>query len=152
MAVKKYLKTALNVPDNRITILLDQHASRNAIIGAFKNLKDNKEIQSGDPILIFYAGHGAEIVDGDAKETRKIQAIIPQDHDGITVHPIPDRTVGGLLAEIHKVKGDNIVSRFSLSYSFLLKWGPDSHTRLLSLGWHVPRQQQWAVLGSGGRN
>jgi len=118
LAVEKYLKTALNVPSNRITILLDQAASRNAIIGAFESLKVNDDIQPGDPILIFYAGHGAEIVDGDAKETRKIQSIIPQDHDGATVHPIPDRTVGGLLAEIHKVKGDNIVSGFSLYLFF----------------------------------
>ena len=114
MAVKKYLRTALNVPSNRITILLDQDASRNAIIGAFESLRVNDDIQLGDPILIFYAGHGAEILDGDAKETRKIQSIIPQNHDGITVHPIPDRTIGGLLAEIHKVKGDNIVSGLSM--------------------------------------
>ena len=112
------MKTALNVPSNRITVLLDQDASRNAIINAFESLRVNDDIRLGDPILIFYAGHGAEIVDGDAKETRKIQAIIPQDHDGITVHPIPDRTVGGLLAQIHKVKGDNIVSGSTLPILF----------------------------------
>ena len=136
MAVAKYLTTALKVPSNRITILLDQGASRNAIIGGFKSLEGNQEIQTGDPILIFYAGHGAEIVDGGG---RTIQAIIPQDHDGITVHPIPDRTVGGLLAQIYKVKGDNIVSGFLCTCSSLLKWGLDSHIRLLLLGWDVPQ-------------
>jgi len=107
LAVDEYLRTALSVPSNRITVLLDQGASRDAIINGFMGLRDNKEIQPGDPILIFYAGHGAEIVE---EGTGKVQSIISQDYDGISVHPIPDRTIGSLLAQIHAAKGDNIVS------------------------------------------
>lgn len=117
-AIEIYLKTALNVPDNQITVLLDQAASRKAIINAFKVLKDNREIQPGDPILIFYAGHGAEIPDGDADETRKIQSIVPYDYDGTTIDPIPDKTIGSLLAQLHEAKGDNIVSKFSVYLFF----------------------------------
>ena len=107
LAIGEYLQTALGVPSNQITVLLDHDASRDAIINGLMGLRDNKEIQPGDPILIFYAGHGAEIVE---EGTGKVQSIISQDYDGISVHPIPDRTIGSLLAQIHAAKGDNIVS------------------------------------------
>jgi len=124
LAIAEYLKTGLNVPSNQITVLLDGRASRKAILDAFKRLKDNEEIQPGDPILIFYAGHGAEIFDNDVEGMQKIQSIIPQDHDGgIAVHPIPDKTIGSLLAQLHREKGDNIVSRSSVYLSFFCSNG-----------------------------
>ena len=115
MAMEEYVKTVLHVPDNRIIVLLDQAASRNAIIKAFLGLKDNAEIQRDDAILIFYAGHGAEILDG--AEGRKIQSIVPRDCNEVDVHPIPDKTIGNLLAQIHEAKGDNIVSSFYRTHS-----------------------------------
>lgn len=143
LAVDEYLRTALSVPSNRITVLLDQGASRDAIINGFMGLRDNKEIQPGDPILIFYAGHGAEISEG----TGKIQSIIPQNHDGIDVHPIPDWTIGSLLAQIHAAKGDNIVSS-SLCAQSPAKIGfrPLYWTVVTRVAGAAPTHNSWSVL------
>ena len=103
-----------------IVRLSDAMATRKGIVKAINNLANDNRISVGDPILIYYAGHGSEI--GPARKwnlpsgTSKIQMILP--HDFI-VHPTPgsdkgqglfDRTLSDLLARLSKYKGDNIVS------------------------------------------
>lgn len=67
------------------------------------------------PILIFYAGHGstAETPAGRDAGSPTIQTLVSHDtlcdDDGKTVLGLPDRTVGILLEEIARNKGDNIV-------------------------------------------
>jgi hypothetical protein len=127
-AVKSYLQGALGVPPSRIKTLFNEHATCDGIIKGLRALK-NADIKEGDPILIFYAGHG---VAGDAPKDRaaafvdeKIELIAPHDMDYTAdksvVNAIPDRTMGILLGDLAKAKGDNIVR---LDYNTV---GRDAH-------------------------
>lgn len=79
----------------------------------------DSRIGSGDPILIYYAGHGGEAKPPSKWAKSTIQTIIPHDFgttvDGRTVPSIPDRTVGMLLGLLAETKGHNIVRLVGLS-------------------------------------
>lgn len=120
LSVKNYLEGYLKVPRNQIQCLLDKSASRRAIIDAFKRLEDDEHIKEGDPILIYFAGHGSEISPSESGLEEKMQAIVPQDYcesPGKEVPAIPDRTMGALITKIADKKGNNIV-RFLLLTQF----------------------------------
>ena len=118
-AVRDYLQNPshLGVPSSQIRILLDSEAKRAAIIKEIKALSLKDEIEKGDPILIYYAGHGGSAdtpKDWRLGGTGKTEFLIPYDHsssleDGNPSHGIPDRTLGALLSRLAKEKGDNIV-------------------------------------------
>lgn len=129
LSFKEYLEVCLNVPPERITVIRGQHATRSNMISAFQKLERDSRIQPGDPIVIFYAGHGSE---APARETweaggpdRKIQMLIPYDCSKNPAHrvpAIPDYTIGALIDRIARVKGDNIVRAFlSPRCSLLIK-------------------------------
>jgi hypothetical protein len=59
-AFKTYLMNRLCVPESHIISLFDHYATRTKIIEGFRKLRDNKDIKEGDPIFIFYAGHGSQ--------------------------------------------------------------------------------------------
>ena len=112
--VQRYLEYDLKVPSCQIRNLRNEEATRDAIIQAFSDLRIHPGIKRGDPILIFYAGHGAEAGAPPGWEAGgpKIQTILPQNYcteAGNEVYPIPDRTVGALLNSLAEEKGDNIV-------------------------------------------
>ncbi|PVG00050.1 hypothetical protein CPB86DRAFT_813539 [Serendipita vermifera] len=118
----KYLEECLKVPSRQIRLLLDEQASRTAIIEAFHQLQNDSRIKMDDPIIIFYAGHGTQLTPPAAWEAggagRKIQALVPQNctiEDGI--YPIPDRTISALINGIAKKKGDNITVIFDCCHS-----------------------------------
>lgn len=112
----KYLKDRLAVPEERIKTLYDAGANRAAILAAFENLAANDAIKRGDPIVIYFAGHGDErnAPPDWTPGVRQIQCLLPQDVDtvvnGKMIPPIPDRTLGYLLHKIADAKGNNIVS------------------------------------------
>jgi hypothetical protein len=110
-AIRKFICDELDVPDSQMTILLDSQATRSAIIGAFQHLAVNPAIQRGDPILIFYAGHGsvATAPVNWKTEDGKIQMLVPVDCGIKDIHGIPDKTIGSLITKIADNKGDNIV-------------------------------------------
>ena len=104
--VRKYLEEHLGVPRSQIHLLLDAEATRSAIIQAFNNLVADQRIQRGDPILIFYAGHGSEVDPPKHWEagSTKIQMLILHNFginvDGRVIYGILDRTIGVLLARV----------------------------------------------------
>jgi hypothetical protein len=115
LAVKKYLEEDLGVPASQIRLLLNAEATRKAIIQELNNLVADQRIHRGDPILVYYAGHGSE---ADAPKDwesggAKIQMLIPHDLrtnvDSRGTYGIPDRTIGALLSHVAKKWGDNIV-------------------------------------------
>jgi len=112
-AVEEFLKLRMNVPSDRIRLLLDHDASRKGIIDALIELSKKSEINTNDPILIYFAGHGTELDPPSGWEAggpgRKIQGICPCDYKEKCVEPIPDRTIGRLLDMICEAKGNNIV-------------------------------------------
>jgi hypothetical protein len=71
-------------------------------------LRDNDRIEKGDPILIYYAGHGGKVPGDDADI---VEALIPVDYapKQPEVSPIPDRTIASLINGISKKRGNNIV-------------------------------------------
>ncbi|KJA25049.1 hypothetical protein HYPSUDRAFT_65005 [Hypholoma sublateritium FD-334 SS-4] len=113
-SVKQYLEEYLDVPSHQIALLIDQDATRSAIITAIASLANNPLIAPGNPILIYYAGHGTQITAPEKWECgspdRKIQAIVPYDctPSGYDVAPIPDRSINGLLYAVSEKKGNNI--------------------------------------------
>ena len=95
------------------------------------------DIERGDPIVIFYAGHGSqgEAPASWAAENNQFETICPYDVDVSTlsslepphedtaprgrlaalsgtgvIYGIPDRTFNGLMRRLAFVKGDNLVS------------------------------------------
>lgn len=96
--------------------LKNQDATRIAIIRELQALQSDHRIQRGDPILIYYAGHGSSTVSPDnwtraedQRENDNIQFIVPYDCDE-WVAGIPDRTIAACLDQLADAKGDNIVS------------------------------------------
>lgn len=109
LSVKKYLEDRLEVPSGQIRTLLNKEASRTAIIEAFFSLRDDGRIVEGDPIFIYFAGHGSEIASPEGEVGSKLQVLLPRDYREKYVPAIPDRTIGALIAQIAEKKGDNIV-------------------------------------------
>jgi hypothetical protein len=116
-AMRDYLQKQLGVPSSQIRNLRNSEATRAAIIAGIEALSRSKEVEVGDPILIYYAGHGgsADKPKGwEVGSTGKIELLIPYDHsspleDANPKHGIPDRTLGVLLSQLAIKKGDNIV-------------------------------------------
>lgn len=106
------------VPLENIVLLTDEDATSAAIIDALTKLKTDNRIRRGDPIVIYFAGHGTEIKAPDGWECgradRVIQGIVPHDCDavksGVKIGPIADRVLGALIGSIAKEKDNNIVS------------------------------------------
>ncbi|KZP15819.1 hypothetical protein FIBSPDRAFT_912396 [Athelia psychrophila] len=123
-AVEEFLRNELKVPQSQITSLRDAKASRSAMVQAFRDLANHPDIKMDDPILIFFAGHGSELAAPQGWEAggldSKIQGLIPQDYDSRNlplVHVIPDRTVGALINEMSRKKGNNITIIFDCCHS-----------------------------------
>ena len=116
LAVKAYLEDNLGAPSSQIHLLRNADATRKAIIQKFIGLATDPRIHDGDPILVFYAGHGGEVIapkEWEASDPR-IQLLIPHDFgnvvDGSMVHGIPiHRTLDALLFRVAERCGDNIV-------------------------------------------
>jgi hypothetical protein len=114
--VQSYLQKHLGVPNSQIRNLRDSEATRAAILHEINALTTDDRIQRGDPILIFYAGHGSTAPTPKGWESGgpTIQLLLPHDYlceneKAQKVHGIPDRTLNVLLERLASAKGDNIV-------------------------------------------
>ncbi|KAG9105232.1 hypothetical protein FRC07_009469 [Ceratobasidium sp. 392] len=126
-AMREFLTNDLTVPPNHITNLRDSRATREAIIRGFRQLRDDPRIHQGDPILIYYAGHGGcgkSPSEWKAKYGyEETQVIFPYDYNlpvtgsEAIVNCIPDRTIGMLLNELAAAKGNNITVVFDSCHS-----------------------------------
>ena len=137
----------MGIPESQIRLLRNAEATRGAIIQELKNLVADQRIHRGDPILIFYAGHGGEVEAPVGWESGdgKIQMLIPHDFrttvDGQEIKGIPDRTIGALLSRVAEKWGDNIVclAKVMTMYTRLMIMCTDCYLRLLSLWIWRPR-------------
>lgn len=114
---REYLISHLNVPQEQTTLLLNEKATRLAIIDAFIKLANDSRIERGDAIVIYYAGYGGEILSRQDLE-RTIQALVPYDYEGWKVPGIPYHTISALIDRIAATKGDNIVSHILVIFNF----------------------------------
>jgi len=113
-SIQQYLENELNVPKSQIRNLYDAGATRAAIISAFRQLQSDPRIKPGDPILIYFAGHGGESTSPTSLHTNsKTAFLVPHDYstsiDHCPVHGIPYSTIGLLINRIAKTQGNNIV-------------------------------------------
>lgn len=106
----------MGIPTSQIRNLRDSDATRAAILQEINALTTDDRIQPGDPILIFYAGHGSTAPTPKGWETGGpvIQLLCSHDYlceneNGQKIHGIPDRTLAVLLGRLASAKGDNIV-------------------------------------------
>jgi hypothetical protein len=112
--IVNWLVGDLNVPRNQVSLITNEAASRASIISALEAFRSDSRIHQGDPILIYYAGHGSSIPSPDDWECggpgRKIQILVPQDYSPERgIHGIPDHVLGWLIHRIAQKKGNNIV-------------------------------------------
>ncbi|KAH6917593.1 caspase domain-containing protein [Coprinopsis sp. MPI-PUGE-AT-0042] len=116
-AVQGFLQ-GMGVGQDRIITLLDAQATRDAILGAIQDLMTNPAISREDPILIYYAGHGAQAPPpstgwATGNSTGLVQMLLPHDfaywgsktRDG---QGIFDVILSRMLTELAKKKSDNI--------------------------------------------
>jgi hypothetical protein len=126
-SMREFLIQTLGVPPSQIQTLENDAAKRHGILSGIKRLANSRNgISKGDPILIFFAGHGGTLPKPKnwSANGSEIQCLLAYDagYDplGKTVKGvIPDVTLASLLHNLADTKGDNIVSRLSVT--------PDMH-------------------------
>ena len=112
--IHNWVFNTLHVPSDRVELLLDRDATRQNIINRLGAIAKNDAIQKDDPILIYYAGHGAQQpAPQDLNWDSNIQMILPWDYwqprGTGHVDGIPDVLLGSLISRISEAKGNNIV-------------------------------------------
>ncbi|KAJ6622353.1 caspase domain-containing protein [Mycena sp. CBHHK59/15] len=102
-------------PESNILFLANADATRAAILSAFHtHLIDNPEIERGESIVIYFAGHGSRVLAPTGWETSsgQVETICPSDEssqaDGELIHGIPDFTINALLRILAREKGNNV--------------------------------------------
>ncbi|KAK0502231.1 hypothetical protein EDD18DRAFT_1064889 [Armillaria luteobubalina] len=115
-AVDTFLQETLRVPKIQIKNLRNEEATRLTIETAIKDLGNNPKIKKDDPILIFYAGHGAEAraPSGWSSANERIQMLVPHDFihsgskDSKRGQGVLDTRLSHILADLAARKSDNI--------------------------------------------
>ena len=119
--MRDFLLEHLGVPKNRIRIL--HNASREAILDALYDLRDNVHIHFGDNILVHFSGHGSSydaesFFDSPVGSTGSIEAICPSDRsDDYEIPDISDRELNIILSEVRDAKGGNTTFIADCCYS-----------------------------------
>ncbi|VDB94191.1 unnamed protein product [Peniophora sp. CBMAI 1063] len=116
-ALGDYLRTDLLVPKCQIAELSNENATQAAILNHIRSLSSCKTLKKGDPILIYFAGHGSRVENefGDY-----LSLLLPYDcivQNGTGAHRPSSQLFGRaisswglhmLLNELASEKGDNI--------------------------------------------
>ncbi len=128
LAMEQYLTDDLLVPRERIQILLGPRntvtdasslPSRANILSLLLSLTTNPNIEHGDPIIIFFAGHGSRYPlsdhddDEDECPPKFAEAFCPMDRgtldsSGVPIPSITDRELNTILSQISRTKGHRI--------------------------------------------
>ncbi|KAK0221406.1 caspase domain-containing protein [Armillaria fumosa] len=125
---KSYLLEYRHVPEANIFSLRNEQATRCAIIQKFRDLEHDRRIIPGEAaIIIYFAGHGAaarkppswtnwEAPSGNVEMLCPADINAP-DTNGRVIEGIPDRTIGQLLLDLSKAKGNNITLILDCCYA-----------------------------------
>ncbi|KAF7330491.1 hypothetical protein MVEN_02488500 [Mycena venus] len=132
-SVQRWFLKDLKVPKDHLCVLLDKDATKDSIEKCFSShLLHNPNIQHGDAIIIYFAGHGSTIpapVDwfhkGSVSGTAEVLCTYDFGHGG--VGGISDRSLHGMLVDLSKAKGDNITVILDSCFSPLTR--DRHHTR-----------------------
>ncbi|KAH7925516.1 hypothetical protein BV22DRAFT_1010987 [Leucogyrophana mollusca] len=114
--MSQWLTQDLHVPKEHISLLLNKEATKRRIEDTFMDhLVNNPAIERGDAMIVYFAGHGSSLRpprDWCEDAASDVQVLCPYDHD--TKGPegriagISDRSLGAMLGELSRAKGDNI--------------------------------------------
>ncbi|KAK0187319.1 hypothetical protein F5146DRAFT_1064401 [Armillaria mellea] len=122
MAVYEFLEGTLDIPaEKRIKIFCDEEVTRARIETEIEGLGNNPAIKKDDPILIFYAGHGATAKAPSTWSSANgtIQMLAPHDFnpEGDDPEGVFDIKLHYLLAALAAKKSDNITVILDCCYS-----------------------------------
>jgi len=120
-AVSRFLISVLGVPKRNVRNLRDSAATAAAIKKGIKAFATDNRIRPGDPILVYYAGHGSQTAapsQWNEGEDEEIELLIPYYFIPRTTNSkhgqgILDRTLSTLLRYVAGTKGDNIVCQLT---------------------------------------
>jgi len=125
--IEKFLLTNLSVPRHRVRTLLESDATKDNIIHEIQRLQIDPDIDYGDPILLYYAGHGARspapadyntyASDGWFESLCPVDISPPNVTVPSPVTGIPDVVLDLLISELAEKKGDNITVIFDCCHS-----------------------------------
>lgn len=115
-SIRHWLTHDLHVPRDHICTLLDSQATKRNIEDKFmSHLVNNSNIEPGDAILFFFAGHGSCLRAPNGWFERgggEVEVLCPYDHDTRVaegrIAGISDRSLNAMLRDLCEVKGDNI--------------------------------------------
>ncbi|KAK0194573.1 peptidase C14, caspase domain-containing protein, partial [Armillaria mellea] len=132
LAMKAYLADNLFIPKERIQTLLGPYntvtdasslPSRARILSLLLSLATNPDIEHGDPIIIFFAGHGSRYLLSEHDDNEEyddnecpptfVETFCPMDRDsldssGVPIPNITDRELNTILSHISCTKGRQI--------------------------------------------
>jgi hypothetical protein len=116
--IKRWLTDDLQVPTDHISTLLDRQASKQNIEDHFaQHLLNNRSIERGDAILIYFAGHGSRLPAPDpwyplGSKCQTVDVLCAYDHDTNTERGrqsgISDRSFHAMMKDLYSSKGNNI--------------------------------------------
>ncbi|EKM80635.1 hypothetical protein AGABI1DRAFT_55618 [Agaricus bisporus var. burnettii JB137-S8] len=115
--VHSWLVDDLNVPEDQICMLLNSRATKHTIEERFmSHLTNNRSMEKGDAILIYFAGHSSVIPapEGWFQSRGKdvVEVLCTYDYDTKATcgrnAGISDRSMRAMLFELSQFKGDNI--------------------------------------------
>ncbi|PBK80876.1 hypothetical protein ARMGADRAFT_1091878 [Armillaria gallica] len=130
LAMEKCLVEVIGVPKERIQTLLgprNQHdanvssiPSRAKILSALRSLLTKADIKHGDPIVVFFAGHGSRYAWSDLDDDKNfgsdnehsparagfVEALCPLDRDNVP--DISDRELNTVFSQIYRTGGHPI--------------------------------------------
>jgi uncharacterized caspase-like protein len=126
-AFKRYLTNTLSVPRTHIRTLLDGAATLRHIEDVFvSHLVNNPQIQHGDTLIVYFAGHGSRVSTpaGWSEEgSPNTDVLCTYDFDTVDekgdgrVAGLSNRSMHALLRELAESKGDNITLVLDCSFS-----------------------------------
>ena len=117
--ISQWLLNDLGVPKEHIRLLLNSKATKSNVEDTImEHLVNNPDIEHGDAMFIYFAGHGSQLSAPadwfhDKEPGGFVDILCTYDHDtidssGQRLVGISDRSMQALLDELAEVKGDNI--------------------------------------------
>ncbi|THU91188.1 hypothetical protein K435DRAFT_909316 [Dendrothele bispora CBS 962.96] len=145
-SIRDFLVQDLGVPQEQIRDLRNEEATRNAIETEIQKLSNNPTIEKNSAILIFYAGHGAQMrapEDWPARDG-KIEMLLPHDFalDGSDYdrgQGVLDVKLRSLLEELASKKGNNITCIFDSCHSGSGTRGDEKNPNFVVRGIDLPQ-------------
>ncbi|KZT05710.1 uncharacterized protein LAESUDRAFT_637228, partial [Laetiporus sulphureus 93-53] len=114
--VRDYLLGSLHVPQEHIRTLTNGDATRKRILDTlYTFLRDNDNIERGDAVLVYFAGHGTTYPSPSTEcPSETVEAILPRDRGssrfptGKRTPDISDREIQLFMGELRDAKSENI--------------------------------------------